>query len=319
MIAGLATRPDVVDPRSRRRHRHVRNPMGGRGRSPRHRHCGLSDTSTHGVASRCAGRDSTGHGQDFVAAALDATDGQWCRRHLLDVRGVRSTVHVTVTAPGTRRASGGHRGQLLAPALLDLGLLMSKRGVSPTMLRARPIGQRISIAGVTRDVLPLFASGAVRVVVDTIVPMAQAARAPTTGIQTDSRQDSSGQPDSHGNSTGGVEPQQPSVGTEDRGSCDGFRGCDGRRTWVCRLAFGDAASPTTVGIKNNPRGSRTWRIPRFGVPPRSERTYGGVQVATEGAGGSSRLRLGARWCLNGGGGVVVACTTYRAIFVNREK
>ncbi len=46
------------------------------------------------------------------------------------------------------------------------------------MLRARPIQQKADIiAGVTRDVLPLFETGAVRVVVDTVVPMTDAARA----------------------------------------------------------------------------------------------------------------------------------------------
>ena len=66
-----------------------------------------------------------------------------------------------------------------SPALLDLGLLMSKRAsVTATMLRARPIDQKAAIvAGVTRDVLPLFESGSVRVVIDTVVPMAEAAQA----------------------------------------------------------------------------------------------------------------------------------------------
>ena len=56
---------------------------------------------------------------------------------------------------------------------------MSKRAsVSATMLRARPLHQKADIiAGVTRDVLPLFETGAVRVVVDTVVPIAEAARA----------------------------------------------------------------------------------------------------------------------------------------------
>jgi NADPH2:quinone reductase len=79
-------------------------------------------------------------------------------------------------------AADGHLviiGGSTTPTPLDIGLLMSKRAsVTATMLRARPIHQKADIiAGVTRDVLPLFESGAVRVVVDTIVPMAEAARA----------------------------------------------------------------------------------------------------------------------------------------------
>lgn len=114
--------------------------------------------------------------QDFVAATLDATDG----------RGVDAILDIVGSDYLARNldclAPDGHLvviGGSTAPAMLDLGLLMSKRGsVTATMLRARPIGQKADIiAGVTRDVLPLFASGAVRVVVDTIVPMEQAARA----------------------------------------------------------------------------------------------------------------------------------------------
>ncbi|BBX68491.1 hypothetical protein MPSYJ_19520 [Mycolicibacterium psychrotolerans] len=70
-------------------------------------------------------------------------------------------------------------GGSTAPAPLDLGLLMSKRAsVTATMLRARPAHQKAEIiAGVTRDVLPLFESGAIHVVVDTVLPIEEAARA----------------------------------------------------------------------------------------------------------------------------------------------
>jgi NADPH2:quinone reductase len=114
--------------------------------------------------------------QDFVAATLAATEGVGVDA-ILDVVG--STYlgrNVECLAPD------GHLvviGGSTAPAPLDLGLLMSKRGtVSATMLRARPPDQKAEIiAGVTRDVLPLFESGAVRVVVDTVLPIAEAARA----------------------------------------------------------------------------------------------------------------------------------------------
>jgi NADPH:quinone reductase-like Zn-dependent oxidoreductase len=113
---------------------------------------------------------------DFVSATLKATNG----------RGVDAILDVVGSDYLARNleclAADGHLviiGGSTTPTLLDIGLLMSKRAsVTATMLRARPIHQKADIiAGVTRDVLPLFESGAVRVVVDTIVPMAEAARA----------------------------------------------------------------------------------------------------------------------------------------------
>lgn len=113
---------------------------------------------------------------DFVAATLAATDG----------RGVDAILDVVGSDYLDRNvkclAPDGHLviiGGSTSPALLDVATLMSKRAsVSATMLRARPIEQKAKIiAGVTRDVLPLFESGALRVVVHTVVPMADAARA----------------------------------------------------------------------------------------------------------------------------------------------
>lgn len=114
--------------------------------------------------------------QDFVAATLAATDG----------RGVDAILDVVGTDYLSRNleclAPDGHLviiGGSTTPAPLDLGLLMSKRAtVSATMLRSRPVEQKAQIiAGVTRDVLPLYASGALRPVVDTVLPMSEAARA----------------------------------------------------------------------------------------------------------------------------------------------
>ncbi len=113
---------------------------------------------------------------DFVAETLAATGGRGVDA-ILDVVGADYLErNVACLAPD------GHLvviGGSTAPAPLDLGLLMSKRAsVSATMLRARPVDQKAAIiAGVTRDVLPLFSSGAIRVVVDTVIPMAEAARA----------------------------------------------------------------------------------------------------------------------------------------------
>jgi putative PIG3 family NAD(P)H quinone oxidoreductase len=114
--------------------------------------------------------------RDFVAATLEATGG----------RGVDSILDVVGADYLPRNleclAPDGHLviiGGATDPTQLDIGYLMSKRAsVSATMLRGRPLHQKADIiAGVTRNVLPLFASGAVRVVVDTVVPLPEAARA----------------------------------------------------------------------------------------------------------------------------------------------
>ena len=114
--------------------------------------------------------------QDFVAATMEATDHRGVDA-ILDVVGSDYLArNVECLAPD------GHLviiGGSMAPTPLDLGLLMSKRAsVTATMLRSRPPEQKAAIvAGVTRDVLPLFDTGAIRVVVDTVVPLRDAARA----------------------------------------------------------------------------------------------------------------------------------------------
>ena len=116
------------------------------------------------------------HSQDFVAATLAATRGRGVDA-ILDVVGSDYLWrNVECLAPD------GHLviiGGTTTPAPLDIGLLMSKRAsVTATMLRARPASQKADIvAGVTRDILPLFETGLVRVVVDTVVPLAEATRA----------------------------------------------------------------------------------------------------------------------------------------------
>lgn len=116
--------------------------------------------------------------EDFVAACASATDGRGVDA-ILDVVGSDYLArNVECLAPD------GHLvviGGSVAPAPLDLGVLMSKRAsVTATMLRGRPAAQKAAIvAGVMRDVLPLFESGAIRVVVDTVVRLPEAARAHT--------------------------------------------------------------------------------------------------------------------------------------------
>jgi NADPH2:quinone reductase len=114
--------------------------------------------------------------QDFVAATMEATDHRGVDA-ILDVVGSDYLArNVECLAPD------GHLviiGGSMAPTPLDLGLLMSKRAsVTATMLRSRPPEQKaVIVAGVTRDVLPLFDAGAIRVVVDTVVPLRDAPRA----------------------------------------------------------------------------------------------------------------------------------------------
>lgn len=114
--------------------------------------------------------------EDFVAATLSATGG----------RGVDSILDVVGSSYLDRNleclAPDGHLvviGGSTEPAMLDLGLLMAKRAsVTATMLRARPAEQKATIvAGVIREVLPLFETKAIRAMVDTVVPLRDAGQA----------------------------------------------------------------------------------------------------------------------------------------------
>jgi NADPH:quinone reductase-like Zn-dependent oxidoreductase len=64
-------------------------------------------------------------------------------------------------------------------AELDLGMLMAKRAaVLATTLRARPAAEKATIvAAVRAHVWPLLASGAIRPVVDRVLPLREAAEA----------------------------------------------------------------------------------------------------------------------------------------------
>jgi len=68
---------------------------------------------------------------------------------------------------------GGTRGEL------DLGVLLSKRAaVHATTLRSRPLDEKATIvSAVLENVWPLIESGAVRPVIDRVLPMADAAQA----------------------------------------------------------------------------------------------------------------------------------------------
>lgn len=113
---------------------------------------------------------------DFVDAVLDVTAGD----------GVDAILDV-VGADYLQRnlrclADDGHLimiGGSMASTSIDLWELLSRRAsISATLLRARPKEQKAAIvAGVTRDVLPLIESGAIRAVIDAVVPLADAATA----------------------------------------------------------------------------------------------------------------------------------------------
>jgi NADPH2:quinone reductase len=62
---------------------------------------------------------------------------------------------------------------------LDMGLLMGKRAtIVGTMLRARPLEQKIAaMRAFEANVVPLFARGAVKPIVDVVMPLADAAKA----------------------------------------------------------------------------------------------------------------------------------------------
>ncbi|MCV7029688.1 NAD(P)H-quinone oxidoreductase [Mycobacterium sherrisii] len=114
--------------------------------------------------------------QDFVGVTLDITKG----------RGVDAILDVVGASYLDRNlrclADDGHLviiGGSLSAAALDLSRLMDSRAsVSATRLRPRPLEQKAEIvARVRKDVLPYFAAGHVRPVIDTIVPLREAARA----------------------------------------------------------------------------------------------------------------------------------------------
>jgi putative PIG3 family NAD(P)H quinone oxidoreductase len=115
--------------------------------------------------------------EDFVERALAFTDGVGVDV-VLDVVGP-AYLHrnLEVLAPN------GHLAIIAAgsgpDATLPIGQLMRKRAsVSGTTLRARPAGEKAAIvAAVRRDVWPFVEDGRVRPVVDTVLPLADAAEA----------------------------------------------------------------------------------------------------------------------------------------------
>ena len=115
--------------------------------------------------------------EDFVDSLMAATDGHGADV-ILDIVGAAYLArNIAALAQDGRIANiGMQQGRR---AELDFGALMAKRGaISSTSLRARPKDQKASIvAAVTENVWPAVEAGLIRPVIDTELPMQQAAQA----------------------------------------------------------------------------------------------------------------------------------------------
>jgi putative PIG3 family NAD(P)H quinone oxidoreductase len=115
--------------------------------------------------------------QDFVAAVRDGTDGHGADV-VLDLIGAKYLArNLDLLAPNGRLVVIGLQGGRKAE--LDLGQLLAKRAaVLATTLRGRPAQEKAAIvASVREHVWPLVASGDVRPVIHTRLPLAEAAAA----------------------------------------------------------------------------------------------------------------------------------------------
>jgi putative PIG3 family NAD(P)H quinone oxidoreductase len=114
---------------------------------------------------------------DFVESLMEATDGHGADV-ILDIIGASYLArNIAALAPDGRIANiGMQQGR---KAELDFGALMAKRGaITSTSLRARPSSQKASIvAAVAENVWPVVDSGVIRPVIDTELPMMDAAEA----------------------------------------------------------------------------------------------------------------------------------------------
>jgi putative PIG3 family NAD(P)H quinone oxidoreductase len=114
---------------------------------------------------------------DFVESLMAATDGHGADV-ILDIIGASYLArNIAALAPDGRLANiGMQQGR---KAELDFSALMNKRGsITSTTLRARPGAQKASIvAAVAENVWPIVDSGVIRPIIDTELPMQQAAAA----------------------------------------------------------------------------------------------------------------------------------------------
>jgi NADPH2:quinone reductase len=115
--------------------------------------------------------------EDFVARVKEATGGRGADV-ILDNMGAKYLArNVDVLAPDGRLVVIGMQGGIKAE--LNLATLLTKRGAVHAMsLRHRPAEQKAAIvAGVRAEVWPAFASGAIRPVIDRVLPLGEAAEA----------------------------------------------------------------------------------------------------------------------------------------------
>jgi len=115
--------------------------------------------------------------QDFVEVVREATGGHGADVVLDNMGAAYLARNIDVLAVNGRLVvigmQGGRRSEL------DLGLLMAKRAaVLATSLRARPVEEKAAVVTSVRDhVWPLVEAGALRPVIHTRIPLAQAAEA----------------------------------------------------------------------------------------------------------------------------------------------
>jgi putative PIG3 family NAD(P)H quinone oxidoreductase len=115
--------------------------------------------------------------EDFPAAIADFTDGRGADV-ILDIMGASYLGrNIASLAVGGRLVviglQGGGTGEL------DLGAMLRRRlTVHAASLRARPVAEKaVVVAAVAENVWPLITGGQVRPVIDTVLPLADAARA----------------------------------------------------------------------------------------------------------------------------------------------
>ena len=115
--------------------------------------------------------------QDFVEEVKAATDGRGADVILDNMGAKYLDRNVSALATEGRLVIIGMQGGLKGE--LNIGKLLAKRGaVIATSLRSRPVEEKAAIcSAVVEHVWPLVADGAVRTIVHTTVPLAEAARA----------------------------------------------------------------------------------------------------------------------------------------------
>jgi putative PIG3 family NAD(P)H quinone oxidoreductase len=115
--------------------------------------------------------------QDFVEVVREATDGHGADVILDNMGAAYLGRNVAALAVEGRLVvigmQGGTKGEL------DLGALMRKRAaIVATTLRARPVAEKTTICrAVTEHVWPLVADGTITAIIDTTMPLAEAAEA----------------------------------------------------------------------------------------------------------------------------------------------